>query len=696
MSATTPAEPLGSPAAEREVGVATRFRSDIQGLRAVAVLAVLGFHAGVPYFSGGYVGVDVFFVISGFLITGLLLREIRTTGTVNLTQFWARRAKRLLPATAVVLTTVALLTVWFLPVTHWRGISGDLFASTFYVVNWRLAGQSVDYLLSDEAPSPLQHFWSLAVEEQFYVAWPLVIVALLVVHHRFRLSLMRTMLAGILVIAVPSLAWSIYLTVEQPGMAYFATTTRAWELAIGAVVALTAHRLMRLPRVFAQALGIAGLLAITWSVLAYDKATAFPGYTALLPTLGTAAVIISGSAGWRGPTTWLLSTKPMTWIGGLSYSLYLWHWPLIVVGAYLWGRDDRLPTHLGVLVVVFSVLPAWLTFRFVENPLHHATALRVSWRALGVGALCMALGAGAAGTVTAAIPEPPRQGSVEVTGADALNGDGEDEIVDEVEAMMPTPLTASDDRPKIDGNFCIDDIRATTPRPCTYGVPDAGTVIAVVGDSKMHQWLPALQYTADRNDWRLVTFLKSACPLVTVPVERADERYRECEPYNEARLERLVNSDEIDIVITSQRFSSAYIPRATDVERVGAMVGNLVQIWDELEDAGKRVVVLYDNPSPTLNVIECVSTNNGSLSECAFDRDDAFRLSGAVAQSEAVRASRRVEVIDLSDWICLPTLCPAVIGNTLVYREGSHITGTYIRTLGPRLEQALLRVLDRD
>src|SRR5690625_3470771 len=253
-AATTPIEARPD---RRAPSAAPRFRADIQGLRALAVLLVLAYHAGVPYISGGYVGVDVFFVISGFLITGLIIRELETTGRLNLRNFYARRAKRLLPATAAVFVTVAFLTVVALPITRWREIAGDIAASTIYLVNWRLADKSIDYLAAESAASPLQHFWSLAVEEQFYIIWPLLIIALF---WRWRHgSMSRRLFWGLLAITIPSFVWSVYLTEANPGAAYFVTTTRLWEMAIGALLAVVIGYTHRIPRAVRIATGWAGL-----------------------------------------------------------------------------------------------------------------------------------------------------------------------------------------------------------------------------------------------------------------------------------------------------------------------------------------------------------------------------------------------------------------------------------------------------
>ncbi|RIQ20880.1 acyltransferase [Jiangella rhizosphaerae] len=689
-------------AAGRLPADAQRFRGDIQGLRAVAVIAVLGFHAGLPFMSGGFVGVDVFFVISGFLITGLIDREIGRTGRLSLTRFWARRVRRLLPATAVVLAAVAVITMVVLPVTRWASIAWDIATSALYVVNWRLADQSVNYLASDDAPSPVQHFWSLAVEEQFYLVWPLLILVLLWLQRRFHLSITRVLLGGIAAIGIPSLIWSIYLTETSPGPAYFVSTTRLWELAVGAALAIIAHRLPRLPVAWAHALGAGGLAAIVVAVVAYDSGTPFPGTAALLPTLGAAAVIAAGTVGRRTLADLVLDTSVMRDIGTLSYSLYLWHWPLLIAAAVMWGGDDgTLPVATGVVVVGFSVVPAWLTYRLVEAPIHHAKLLvrLPGWAAvLGVG--CTAIGVAAAMLVSQAVPQPPSYAvTSQAQGAAVLDDepdeDPDGEVVDSVEYITPTALEAPDDVARLDGELCISDIEGTDLESCTYGPADAEITVAIVGDSKMHQWLTAFQQIADERGWHLVTYLKSGCPLITGDVVFEDAPNEDCTAYNEARYDTLRTDDAIDYVITSQVASRAYLgPDASDAEQSDAMIDDMVGVWEGLEEAGRQVVVMIDNPNPSIDVMECVAEHPDELGECAFSRDDRERKGGgAAAQLPALERADGISSVDLRDYICPGEACPAVIGNVLVYRRGSHLTATYVSTLTPRLDEALMEVM---
>ena len=323
------------------------FRPDIEGLRAVAVIAVLLFHVGLPGVPGGFIGVDVFYVISGFLITGLLVRELRATSTVDLVTFYARRLRRLLPA-ALVVIGVTLVASWaVLSRLRFPEVAGDAAASALYVSNLRFAEQATDYLAAHESPSPYLHFWSLAVEEQFYLFWPL----LLLVGARL-LSLARLGLLLALV-ALGSFGLSLVWTDTEAPWAFFSLPTRAWELAVGALIAVGALRLpRRSPEPLAIGLVTAGLGLIVIACVVIDDSTPYPGMAALLPVVGTALVIIGGSATSAGPSRWLSASVPR-WLGRISYSLYLWHWPILVLVPIAIGIDS-LGLRLGLAAVAIA------------------------------------------------------------------------------------------------------------------------------------------------------------------------------------------------------------------------------------------------------------------------------------------------------------------------------------------------------
>ena len=320
----------------------SRFRADVEGLRAVAVLAVVVYHAGLSQVGGGFVGVDVFYVLSGFLITGLLWEELQTTAGLRLGAFYGRRARRLLPAAVLVLmVTLVASWVWLSPLQA-RGAARDAAAAALYVANYRFALQRTDYL-ADASPSPLQHYWSLGVEEQFYLLWPVLLLVVFVAGRRLRTPSSAGAVAVLALAGAGSLALSLRLTAVSEPWAFFSLPTRAWELAAGGLVALSASTLRRLPGVAAATLGWLGLEAIAWSMTRFSAATPFPGIAALLPVGGTAAVLAAGCAAPRLGPGRVLGWRPLQAGGKLSYSWYLWHWPPLILAPAVAGH----PLGLG-------------------------------------------------------------------------------------------------------------------------------------------------------------------------------------------------------------------------------------------------------------------------------------------------------------------------------------------------------------
>ncbi|HEY6609376.1 MAG TPA: acyltransferase, partial [Candidatus Limnocylindria bacterium] len=349
-------------------------RADIQGLRAVAVGAVLLFHLWPNRLPGGYVGVDVFFVISGFLITSHLLHRPPRSGG-DLLEFWSRRIRRLLPASLLVLTVITIATWAVAPEPQWGNAAKEIAASALYVVNWYLASSSVDYLAAENAPTAAQHFWSLSVEEQFYLVWPLLIGLLTVIALRRRWPLQTVVGAGLGLAVAASLAYSVIATAQVPASAYFVTPTRVWELGVGGLLALFLSRrafgrvseseAVPLPPVARALLAWMGLAAIALAAFLYSPATPFPGYTALLPVLGAAALVAAHAPSNAASPARYLAVRPMQWLGDVSYSVYLWHWPLIVLVPYVLGQPLRTTDKL--LILVATLLLAGVTKILVED-----------------------------------------------------------------------------------------------------------------------------------------------------------------------------------------------------------------------------------------------------------------------------------------------------------------------------------------
>ncbi|QKE84164.1 acyltransferase family protein [Arthrobacter sp. NEB 688] len=669
-------------------------RRDVEGLRTVAVGLVLAYHLlGGP--SGGFVGVDVFFVVSGFVITTGLVREVEATGRLSLRRFYARRARRLLPAAGIVLG-LTTLAAWFLaPRTERMVVGSDVAGAAGYVVNWVFSARSVDYLAEDLGPSPVLHFWSLSVEEQFYLVWPLLLVALLWVGTRRGVRPGRRHLAlglGGLVV-LPSLALSLWYTARAPEEAFFVTPTRLWEMGVGALVALGAGRWSRLRPAVAAVVGWAGLAVLGATAVLVGAGTAWPGSAALAPVLATAAVVVAGfAAGRRGPER-LLGLGPAVRVGALSYSLYLWHWPLLVVSGWV-GLGDGLGVRVGVLAA--TVLLALASFHLVEDPVRRGVLAGRTGVALATGAtitvvgvvLGLALAADAhaeasrRGERTAA-PFPPAVLTVpaELTGAapPAL-----------YDALTPSPAGAPLDLGPLEDRGCDTVLASAEVSECVVGDPDGGVEVAVVGDSKVLQWAAVVATVGERRGWRVRVLTKSACPLLD-PRAEVPLTHRTCRPWRAAVLDRLRRSTP-DVVVTTTLLDRVVVDgRRSRAAYREALAGT----WRDLVARGAVVVALSDTPHPPDGMdpaYECVADHEDDPSACTWP------LRRTPSSSALERTAREIDgavFADLDPWVCPGDLCRATYRGVLTWRQGSHVTATYAETLTGPVEATLVDALAR-
>jgi peptidoglycan/LPS O-acetylase OafA/YrhL len=691
----------GAKGAQSAKGAKAGFRPDIEGLRAVAILTVLAYHAGLPV-RGGFVGVDVFFVISGFLITGLLLAELEASGSISWVRFVGRRIRRLLPAAVLVLVLTSVVSWFVVPGLRRRDIGVDVAAAAMYVVNWVFARRETDYLASDVLPSPVQHFWSLAVEEQFYVIWPLLLMAVALLVRRPSRRVVALVL-GTLVGS--SFLWSLWFSHTAPRPAFFTTTTRVWELGIGALLAVA---LAGRPRPAAAARGSA---AVGWAALAVLVAVAlwlpqdldWPGAWALLPTVPTAVLLWVGWQGAPNGPVRVVGTAPMVWVGALSYSIYLWHWPVIVLGGWVAdGLEAPLAPWGLVLLALASVVPAWLSWRFLESPIHHGPWLRDRPRALLAAGLALSCVGVLAALPLFALRSPfsttPPGGALPPTtqlGASTLQPGRSASAVDDPGWVTPDPLVAGEDRPKADVDRCQVPTDAITPVACTFGDPRGGTTIALVGDSKAMQWLPALEEAAATRGWRVVTYGKSSCAFSDAPAALAGAAYPRCDAWNRAVMASL-RADPPDAVVTSGVATGAWAGSGTERQ---PLVDGYASRWRALADAGVPVVVVGDSPRSPDDLDVCAARHPRELTRCSFDTASAVAGSGLAVQRDAVTTASAdgaaVRLLDLTPEICPGAQCPVVIGHVAVHRAGDHVTATYAATLAPQVGAAVDEALAR-
>ncbi len=710
MTGTGPTEP-------RSPG----FRPDLEGLRGIAVLLVLVYHAGVPGLTGGYIGVDVFFVLSGFLITGLLVRELSATGTVSLPAFYARRARRLLPAAATCLLVTVAVSAVVLPPLRMADVSADGIAAALYASNLRFAFEATDYLRSEGAPSPLLHFWSLGVEEQFYVFWP----ALLLLATRRTADIVRRVLIVAVVVFGLSLALSLWLTIANAPWAFYSLPTRAWELAIGAVLAVGAARLVRMPPNVAAVAGWVGLAMVALSAVVIETTTPFPGTAALLPTVGSGLVILAGMRPSPAGPGWLLGIRPLRFLGKISYSLYLWHWPVIVLPAAL--IDTPLPVRIGLAILAIPI--GWLSQRWVEEPIRHGRfvglvprrnlavagaltlALVVSSAAIGrtieTGLASAASGGDASdsldpvlGPVTRSpTPGTTPPGSTPGTtpspdATDAPSPTPEpDQFAGPVPAnLLPRLVDVPDDKPSMYDDGCHVDQGARAPADCVYGDRDSTTTVVITGDSHAAQWFPALERLATENGWRLLPMTKSACSTADVTVWNTtfERAYEECDAWREAVFRRIEAAGADLVIMATSRGHRPIVGGAVldGAAAHDAMLEAVERSLDRLAGIAPHVAVIADTPRMRTDPPTCLSNHLDEMEACATPREDAF-VEAWSAGERAVAEAADVAFVDVGAWVCPADPCPVVVARYLVYRDTHHITTPFATALRSRLEAAL-------
>jgi peptidoglycan/LPS O-acetylase OafA/YrhL len=667
-------------------------RPEIQALRAVAVLTVVTYHVWPEAMPGGFVGVDVFFAISGFLITAHLLREVAATGTLELWRFWARRARRLLPASLLTLLVCAVGTILLVPQVYWQQFLTEIGASTAYVQNWQLAADAVDYLAAENSASPVQHFWSLAAEEQFYVLWPLLIlVGAWAARRRLAIACVLVTVTGL------SLAYSISETASNPAAAYFVTPTRAWEFGAGGLLALLGAR-AQLPDGARAALSWAGLATIAYSAAFYSTATAFPGWAAAVPVVGALAVIHAGLPQARWAPSPALRLRPAQFLGDISYSVYLWHWPLLVFAPFAFV-DPGL-TERRIAVPVLTVLLAWVTKVLVEDPVRRSTWLTAQPRttfAVSAAATAVVAAVLAGGTthVEAQIHDAERE-SVQLIahqpacfGAAARDRQNPCENPGLNTTVVPLPVAAraEENAPchhfRQDGGVSV----------CDFGVApeQANRTVALVGDSHASHWRAALDVVARRRGWRGLSITRTSCPFSTATKITPQPTRSQCVTWVKRLPRFLVRHPEIDtLFVVGITGGKVNVPPGRTMFE--AKVNGFRNAWKTLPGTVRHIVVIRDTPKIFRTTVDCldraITAHRPAGLTCAVPRADALEADPQVVAAREER-SPRVQYVELTDAFCGRRRCYPVIGGALVYKDLHHFTLVFAKTLGTPLGRAL-------
>jgi peptidoglycan/LPS O-acetylase OafA/YrhL len=701
---------------------AIAFRPDIEGLRAVAVGLVVALHAGVTMVSGGYIGVDVFFVVSGFLITSLLIREERSTGRVSIPGFYARRARRILPAACLVIAVTVLVSYQQLGALLGKATATDGIWSALFAADFRFIAQGTNYFTSALPPSPLQNYWSLAVEEQFYFVWPTVLFGLMVLGRRSNRSMLALRL-GLLVVVAGSLALSVQQSVQNPTNAYFSPFTRAWELGAGALIAVAVGAITRLPATLKAAATWVGLALIAVAAFTFDATTVFPGYAALIPVGGTVLVIAGGIGDPPGSARMLLGLKPLRWLGLISFSVYLWHWPVLTIA------EERSPSGLSgaarVVCLLIIMALSVATYMIVEHPLRTSSILqarigaRTAWtkyrNALLAGAVAIVVAVSvsvAVGDRATSVIETAASGATTAGSADAATSfDASPADLTKLDrtirggvqkGLTMTAVPADLDPPvlQIGSAFvpkflnCQQHREDVDVKPCAFGDTQSKETIVVLGDSHAMEWMPALDAYGRHAGYRVLGMYKAECPVPTTTIWAAStsqaggrEPYPQCAEWRENALARINEMHPTAVILAYHEANTTQSGWGGNAPWLAGLRRSLT----ELGKAGAPIIQIGNNPGLPEDPGLCLSRPGAEPARCVGGYLDRSRVTAELALVRSMGGTG----IDIAPWFCVKDRCPAVVGRWLAYSNSGHISAQFVRTLAPlvaaRLRKAGLR-----
>lgn len=603
----------------------------IQGLRALAALLVTIFHARLV--PGGFIGVDIFYVISGYLITGLILREIENTGKLDINAFYQRRIKRLMPTSVFVLFSTAIVGIFVLPAITRDALGRDLFAAAAYISNYLFAWWQNDYQNLNATPSPFIHYWSLAVEEQFYVVWPIFLLLL----SRYG---KRAIFWGIAGTTAASLLLSVYQTQTSPIWAFYSLPTRAWELGVGALLLFIPETIWR--NRYIPWLGVIGILIATFN---FDENTAFPGVNAVLPVVATALLIRSISI-WPRLFNDLSNNRLSQWLGAISYPLYLWHWPALVLPSSALGRPLRIRER--VLCIVLTVVLAQLTSKFVEQPIRHR---KIAGKKVYLFFVATTITSLVAGLIISA----SASSLITVKGTN-----------------YKFNLTKVMEKPAVYGDNCHVNYGETKSGYCTYGIKNSKKVIVLYGDSHAAQWFPALEKIALEKGFKLISLTKSACPSVDSPREdQGAFKNVHCEKWRENSIARIQSIKPDAVIVSSFQY---FTPPSGFASRTKWWSDGQKRLLSDLKGSSSRLIYISDTPRPLRDIPNCLASRDSHSCD-STEKTPNVIIDGFIK-------------IDPTSWLCT-SFCPAIKDGYVVYRDASHISVAAALALKPELEKAL-------
>ncbi|WP_020498081.1 acyltransferase family protein [Sciscionella marina] len=656
-----------------------KYRPELQGVRALAALLVVAYHIWFNRISGG---VDIFFLISGFLITGQLVRAASGKG-IQFRAMWGRMFKRLLPAALTVLVVCMAVSLALLPQDRWLQTIKETVASALYYENWQLAADSVNYFARHNTQSFAQHYWSLSIQGQFYLVWPLLIFGIALLARKVLKRKLSGVVAVVLaVVFLASLAYSVYLTDVNQQYAYFNSFTRVWEFALGGLLALFIDAIV-LPRVLRIVLGWIGVVGIVSCGLVIDVGTVFPGYVALWPTMSAALTIMAGATESKFGADFLLASKPLEYLGNISYSLYLWHWPLMLFWLLALDRDT-IGLRGGLVLLAASLVLAMLSYHFIESPVRDSKiGVNNRW-----GAYRFA--------VIALVPTLVLAGGWQLLSQQEIKksqlADASDPNYPGARAQQPGFQYAGDEQPEIRPSLISlpNDWAVVRQRQCTPSALDKELSICksptngkpskrvvIVGDSHAQQFIAPLNDISKRRNWQLVSMLKGACPFSTKSEDAPGDR--SCVNFNKAAEREIVKMHPDAVITLASRNVQKGLTESTPP--------GFAEQWRRLGKAGIPVLAVRDTPRFSFSPPNCVQAKGKDNPSCGAVRKEY--LADKPPYEKVKNLPENTDFLDFSNYLCTDTVCPPVIGNVYVYLDDNHPSATYLRTMAPIWESAI-------
>ena len=718
------------------------YRADLEGLRGIAVLFVLFFHAHFSIITGGFAGVDVFYVLSGFFITGLLLREYEYLNKISLADFYARRIRRLMPAALLVLLTTLIASYCILPRILMPGVAVDSMAAALFIANMNFAHHATDYFQTLATPSPVLHYWSLSVEEQFYFIWPTLVLFVA----KLGKSVRRNLFITIAAVVGSSFWFANFLLHKNAIWAFYSLPTRAWELGLGGLLAVVAPSFSKIPRQLSLAGSWLGLIGLAVTALFIPQTALFPGVPALLPTLSTALIIACGVNG----SSEFLTNSISRYFGRISYSLYLWHWPLLILPSVLLTHSLNLLARC--CAVAASIILASLTTRWIETPLRGGLLVglmprRNAWSALVAVALVvgasvavhadtavtgvktksvlstdqkaaelttllksvLSASATPAATLTAtphpvhsatSSPTPTSLPSLPADYAATVDSGSRAATQDfPVPADLdPSIQSAANDKALSYKDGCHTQLNEpASTKPCIYGDPQGALTVVLFGDSHALNWFPAFNAVAKQKHWRLLSLTMSACTPANIPAYNpaTNALMKNCPIWRAASIKRIIAANPYLVLIASSRSwatTDATGAIVTGDARTALFDAGMKSTIDAIKPSASHVVYLEDTPAQIQDPPLCLSQHPKSTLACATPVSQSINSSWQ-AEEQAIASYEGIGIIDPSYWVCPTDPCPVVIGNLEIFQDNSHLTATYAAAMAPILASALQRAI---